>query len=131
MNAPSELRMHRRTQRELVQQSPCFSKTEKEKETKKNRCSRVTYTPNTSPLARSSPRRHVTTSPRPRRHEDGGGRFLHQKRSRPVAQQSQSRNESLEVGAAEELFPFPFSIGCIKGKRQLRAWGCTLPFHRG
>lgn len=97
-----------------------------------NHCSRVIYTPDTSAAARSSPRRHVTTSPRvvTRTAGDGGGRHA----SKPV---TSGQLSSLRVemdrwklqrdGAAEELFPFPFSIGCIKGKRQLRG-GARCPF---
>lgn len=87
MNAQSELRTHRGTQRELVQQPWRFFK---------------------SLLARHLHAEHVGSRPfiasasrereSPRHHEDGGGRVLHQNRSRPVAQQSPSRNGSVEVG---------------------------------
>lgn len=118
--------MHRGTQRELVQQPRRFSKKDDEEE--ENRSSRAIYTPNTSALARSSPRRHVTTSPRPRCREDGGGRVSNLKRSRPVAQQSPSGNESVEVGTAEELFSISIfhrphqkeaAAACVRGRAAL------------
>lgn len=116
MNATSEPRPHRGTQRELVQQPRRVS------------LNRAIYKPNTSSADRSPPRLHVTTSRPPHassRGQRGGTSSIKSGHVRGLSSLRVEMNQwKLERdGAAEERFPFPFSIGCIKGKRQLRGGG--------
>lgn len=121
MNAPSELRTHRGTQRELVPAAAgAFFK---------SLLARHLHAEHVGswPFVASASRDHES----PRRHEDGGGDASSIKTGH-VRWLSSLRVEmdrwKLERdGAAEELFPFPFSIGCIKVKRQLRG-GARCPF---
>lgn len=94
-----------------------------------NRCSRVIYTPNTLAAARTSPLRHVSTSPRVITRTAGDASSIKTGHVRWLSslRVEMDRWKLERDGAAEELFPFPFSIGCIKGKRQLRG-GARCPF---